>query len=77
MLSKSIVDQHRQVLKSVGLPTTYPRDAWQKLFPLLALDKKSRGHLLRFVALSAICTVIRIEDANESELAQAYERISS
>jgi len=77
LLSKSIVEQHRQVLKSVGLPTTYPRDAWHKLFPLLALDKKSRGHLLRFVALSALGTVIRIEDANESELTQAYERISS
>lgn len=77
LLSKSVVDQHRKILETVGLPTTYPRDAWQKLFPLLALDKKSRGHLLRFVALSALGTVIRIEDANESELTQAYERISS
>jgi 3-dehydroquinate synthase len=77
LLAKSVVDLHREILRAVGLPTTYPPDAWHKLFPLLALDKKSRGHVLRFVALSAIGTVIRIEDANESELMQAYERISS
>jgi len=45
--------------------------------PLLALDKKSRGKSLRFVAISAIGATLRIEDVLESELFSAYERISS
>lgn len=77
LLDKSIIDMHRQILSQAGLPTTYPAAKWQKLYPLLALDKKARGHQLRFVALTAIGQVIRIEDANESELTRAYERISS
>lgn len=76
-LSPSIVDLHRSLLGSLDLPTTYPRDAWSSLVPLLALDKKSRGKTLRFVALSAIGTTLRIEDVNEDELVAAYERISS
>ncbi|CAB4719254.1 unannotated protein [freshwater metagenome] len=77
LLSAQVVQLHRQLLTALGLPTTYPRAAWSELFPLLALDKKSRGTSLRFVAISAIGATLRIEDANASELAAAYERISA
>jgi 3-dehydroquinate synthase len=77
LLDIKSVQMHKQILDSLGLPTTYPGQAWQHLYPLLALDKKSRGHQLRFVGLSAIGATLRIEDVNESELALAYERISS
>ena len=53
------------------------RDAWQKLAPLLALDKKSRGNTIRFVALQGIGTTIRLEDLTSAELDAAYERICS
>ena len=76
-LSPSLVDLHRSLLGALDLPTTYPRDAWSSLAPLLTLDKKSRGKTLRFVALSAIGTTLRIEDIKEDELVAAYERISS
>jgi len=76
LLSAQVVQLHRQLLTALGLPTTYPRAAWSELFPLLALDKKSRGTSLRFVAISAIGATLRIEDANASELDAAYERIS-
>jgi 3-dehydroquinate synthase len=76
LLDPQTISLHQEILTSVGLPTTYARDAWQHLYPLLALDKKSRGNQLRFVAISSPGTTLRIEDANESELAMAYERIS-
>jgi 3-dehydroquinate synthase len=76
-LTPEIVDLHRRILAGVGLPITYSRQAWQNLYPLLALDKKSRGNQLRFVAISNIGKTLRIEDSNESQLATAYERISS
>lgn len=75
-LSRQLVDLHRELLNSFNLPVSYPRAAWSELLPLLALDKKSRGKSLRFVAISAVGATLRIEDASESELVSAYERIS-
>lgn len=77
VLSSEIVDLHRQILESMELPISYSRQYWSELYPLLALDKKSRGRSLRFVGITDIGNVVRIEDASESELATAYERISS
>jgi 3-dehydroquinate synthase len=77
LLDSESIAAHEQILSGIGLPTKYPSDSWQHLYPLLALDKKSRGHQLRFVGLSGIGKTLRIEDANESELRAAYERISS
>jgi len=76
LLSMQLVDQHRELLKSLDLPISYPRAAWSDLMPLLALDKKSRGKSLRFVAISAIGATLRIDNVLESELVSAYERIS-
>ena len=75
-LSSKIVDMHRSLLSALDLPTTYPRDAWSSVAALMALDKKSRGKTLRFVAISSIGTTLRIDDANEEELSAAYERVS-
>lgn len=77
LLSVEIVEMHRKVLSGLNLPITYPRAAWPELLPLLALDKKTRGTSLRFVAISAIGETLRIEAPLESELRTAYERICS
>jgi len=76
LLDEEVVARHSRILSDLGLPITYSRDAWKELYPLLALDKKSRGNTVRFVGISQIGQVLRIEDATESELATAYERIS-
>jgi 3-dehydroquinate synthase len=77
LLSESEVERHRSILLRYALPISYDRQSWQKLAPLLALDKKARGNTIRFVALDGIGTTVRIEDITSSELDQAYERISS
>ena len=76
-LSKELVDAHREVLSGLNLPISYPRSAWPELLPMLALDKKSRGTMMRFVAISDVGQCIRIEGVNQSELLAAYERVSS
>ncbi|MDP1850854.1 MAG: 3-dehydroquinate synthase [Candidatus Planktophila sp.] len=76
-LSKELVHAHREVLSGLNLPISYPRSAWPELLPMLALDKKSRGTLLRFVAISDVGRCIRIEGVSQSELLAAYERVSS
>ena len=77
LISSEVVALHRTLLSSFGLPTTYAADAWQKLAPMLALDKKSRGNTIRFVALSGIGSTIRLEDLTSTELDAAYERITA
>lgn len=76
-LSKELVDVHREVLSGLNLPISYPRSAWPELLPKLALDKKSRGSMMRFVAISDVGECIRIEGVSQSELLAAYERVSS
>ena len=77
LITQEELERHRSILMSYGLPITYERQAWQKLAPLLALDKKSRGNTIRFVALNGIGTTIRLEDLTSDELDAAYERICS
>lgn len=77
VLSQEVVDQHRSLLEGLGLPTTYPSKAWQELLHFLSLDKKARGKSIRFVAISQVGTTLRLEGLSESELASAYERVSS
>ena len=76
LISQADLDLHRSILSSYGLPVAYARQAWQKLSPLLALDKKARGNTIRFVALNGIGSTIRLEDLTSAELDAAYERIS-
>lgn len=77
LLSDEILSLHRSLLTRLGLPTTYPSAAWPELLPLLSLDKKARGNAVRFVAISKIGSTLRLEDISESDLAAAYERVSS
>ena len=77
VLSKELVDTHRNLLSGLNLPISYSRSAWPELLPLLALDKKSRGTMIRFVAISDVGACIRIEGVSQSELLAAYERVSA
>lgn len=77
LIDPSVVALHRELLSKYNLPITYSREAWTKLLPLLALDKKARGKQLRFVALDSIGSTIRLDDLSSDELDAAYERISS
>jgi 3-dehydroquinate synthase len=75
LISAVELDLHRSLLSAYQLPTTFDREAWQKLVPLLALDKKARGTTIRFVALNGIGSTTRLEDLTSAELDAAYERI--
>ena len=44
------------MLSSVGLPTSYPADAFDELLHNMAIDKKTRGSTLRFVILNGLAS---------------------
>lgn len=76
-IDEETVIMHRDLLKKYDLPTTFDRQAWAKLLPLLSLDKKARGNTLRFVVLDGIGSTKRLEDVTSAELDAAYGMISS
>ena len=77
LITSEELDLHRSLLTAYQLPTSFERQAWQKLLPLLALDKKARGTTIRFVALNGIGATTRLEDLSSTELDAAYERIAT
>ena len=60
-LPDEVVDRHRAILTSLGLPVTYRGDRWDRLLAAMRRDKKTRGDLLRFVVLEDIGKPVRLE----------------
>ncbi|MFI2102322.1 3-dehydroquinate synthase [Isoptericola sp. NPDC019693] len=75
-LDDAVVDRHRAILESLGLPTTYRGDRWDKLLAAMQRDKKTRGNLLRFVVLDDVARPTRLEGPDPTLLAAAYAEIS-
>jgi 3-dehydroquinate synthase len=76
-LADDVVDRHRSILTSVGLPVTYRGDRWEQLLAVMRRDKKSRGDLLRFVVLEDLAKPARLEGPDPTLLAAAYAEISA
>ena len=75
-LSHEDVERHRSVLTSLGLPVTYAGGHWEALYGAMAVDKKARGSLLRFVVLTGIGQPVVWEGPDPALLAAAYASIS-
>ena len=75
-LDDALVERHRSVLRSVGLPTTYRGDRWPRLLEAMKRDKKSRGSLLRFVVLDGLGRPTRLEGPDPALLQAAYAEVS-
>ena len=73
-LSPEVVQRHVNILKSVGLPTTYHDGYWEQLFSAMRIDKKSRGDLLRFVILEEIGKPAILEGPDSATLFAAYQQ---
>jgi 3-dehydroquinate synthase len=71
-----LVERHRTVLESVGLPTTYRGDRWDALLTAMRRDKKSRGSTLRFVVLDGPARPTRLVGPSDDLLREAYHRVS-
>jgi len=75
-LDDTVVERHRSVLTSVGLPTSYRDDRWDQLLVAMRRDKKTRGDLLRFVVLEGVARPVRLEGPDPTLLAAAYAEVS-
>ena len=75
-LREDVVERHRSVLSSLGLPVTYRGDRWPQLLDAMRRDKKTRGDVLRFVVLDDLARPARLEGPDPSLLLAAYGEIS-
>jgi 3-dehydroquinate synthase len=76
-LDESVVDRHRAILTSLGLPTTYDAQAWPKLLETMRVDKKSRADQLRFIVLDDVARPTVLTAPDPSLLVAAYAEISA
>ena len=74
-LQPEVVDRHREILKSLGLPTTYRRGEFEKLLGTMQRDKKSRAGSLRFVVLDGIAKPAILTAPSTELLHAAYQEI--
>ncbi|MEO7058838.1 MAG: 3-dehydroquinate synthase, partial [Lapillicoccus sp.] len=77
LLEGAVVDRHRAVLTSLGLPVTYRGDRWPELLTAMRRDKKTRGAMLRFVVLRDVGEVERLEGPPDDLLQAAYAAVSA
>ena len=76
MLDPAVVARHRAVLERVGLPIGYDRASFDDLHAVMKVDKKTRGSVLRFIALRDVGRPAVLEGPSEDDLRAAYDRIS-
>lgn len=75
-LPDDVVDRHRAILTSLGLPITYSAGRWESLLATMRRDKKARGSLLRFVVLDGVGKPRTAEVPDTSLLFAAYQEIA-
>jgi len=76
-LDRPTADRHAAVLRALGLPTSYPADAWPALRAGMRVDKKARGATLRFVVLDGLARPTTLDGPAEELLAQAYQEVAA
>jgi len=76
-LTLAEVARHRSVLSALDLPVTYEPGHWAELQASMAVDKKARGSMLRFVVLDGIGNPVIWDGPDADLLADAYTSISS
>jgi 3-dehydroquinate synthase len=67
---------HGEILRALGLPTTYASGRFDELLAAMRVDKKTRGDLLRFVVLDGIGRPGLLEGPTTDQLVAAYAEVS-
>jgi len=75
-LGDADADRHRYLLRRMGLPVSYPAEAWPVLQEIMKIDKKARGHQLRFIVLDGIGRPGILEGPDQQLLDAAYAAVS-
>ena len=75
-LDPETADRHGAILSRLGLPTAYDPDAFDELLAAMAVDKKTRGSMLRLVILNGLASPEIISGPSVELLHAAYTSIA-
>jgi 3-dehydroquinate synthase len=76
-LDDATARRHRDLLASLGLPVSYPAQAWPDLLAAMRVDKKARGAVLRFVILDGLARPSILEGPGDEQLEAAYREVAA
>ena len=76
LIDQELVDRHRNILRSVGLATTYQHSDFDTLIEVMGRDKKNKQGKIRFVVLEGLAKPTRLESPSREHLDAAWEAIS-
>lgn len=76
-LPDAAAQRHRDILTTLGLPTTYRAGAWATLKATMQRDKKTRSGMLRFIVLDDIARPTVLQAPDESLLFAAYQEVGA
>lgn len=74
-IDADLLQRHRDILKSLGLPTS-ETEAFDPLLAGMRIDKKSRGNTLRFVVLDGLAKPMILSGPDEALLREAYAALA-
>jgi 3-dehydroquinate synthase len=74
-IDADLLQRHRDILKSLGLPTS-ESEAFDPLLAGMRIDKKSRGNTLRFVVLDGLAKPMILSGPDESLLRESYAALA-
>jgi 3-dehydroquinate synthase len=81
LISAELLQQHREILSKIGLPTrlpgTFTAADLSTLTASMQRDKKVKSGKIRFVVLHQGHELARLDDVNIDELSAAYEKVLS
>jgi 3-dehydroquinate synthase len=75
-IAADLVERHRRVLDSVGLPISYSGASWDTLHALMRVDKKARGDVLRFVVLDDVARPAILAGPTDDLLEAAFDAVA-
>ncbi|KAB7788452.1 bifunctional shikimate kinase/3-dehydroquinate synthase [Bifidobacterium cebidarum] len=75
LIDRDLVDYHRSLLSSLGLPTSWNDGSFEDVLALMHRDKKARGNELRFVVLDSIGHVVHLDNPSVDDVEEAFRRI--
>lgn len=76
LLDASVVQRHRRILSSIGLPTSYNGASLDTLYDAMTRDKKNKAGTIRFVVIEAEGKPTRLEGPSRELLEAAYAATS-
>jgi 3-dehydroquinate synthase len=75
-LDEPTARRHSAILRDVGLPIGYRPDAFAALLDTMRVDKKARGHHLRFIVLDGLARPVAVDDPDPAALSAAYQEVA-